>query len=122
MNQKILTQNEITLPKIRNAYYAKIIDKIVEKITIEITPLRVIVFGSIARNEAKNDSDIDLLVIMPNGTHRRKTAHILYRKIREIGVPLDILVTTIEDLEKYQHDPSLIYHQILQEGIEVYAA
>jgi uncharacterized protein len=102
--------------------YTSIIDEIVEQIKTQITPLQIIVFGSIARNEAKAGSDIDLLVIMPNGTHRRKTAHKLYRTIRKIDVPLDILVATLQDLEKYQHDPSLIYHHILQEGVEVYAA
>ncbi len=114
--------NRIDSPKIKDDRYAKIIDEIIQQITIEITPLRIIIFGSIARNEAKSDSDIDLLVVMPNGTHRRKTAHILYRRIRKIDVPLDILVATSSDLENYQYNSSLIYGHILQEGIEVYAA
>ena len=94
--------------------------QVIEQIKVEVTPLQIILFGSIARGEAKSDSDIDLLVIMPNGTHRRRTAHTLYRIIRSIDVPLDILVATPKDLEEHQYNPGLIYHHILQEGITLY--
>jgi len=67
------------------------------------------------------DSDIDLLVVMPEGTHRRHTAQFLYKNVRNIGVPFDILVVTNGDLEKYKNSAGLIYQEILAEGIEVYA-
>ena len=85
-------------------------------------PLRVIVFGSAARGDVKQNSDIDLLVVMPEGTHRRRTAQLLYRKIRGVGVPFDIVVATPNDLEKHKENIGLIYWKILEEGKEVYAA
>jgi len=68
------------------------------------------------------DSDLDVLVVMPNGTHRRKTAQQLYRQIRGLGVPFDIVVATSEDLEVHRSNPGLIYQTILREGTEVYVA
>ena len=88
----------------------------------EIHPLRIIIFGSAARGETEADSDIDVLVVMPGGVHRRHTAQLLYRRIRGIGVPFDILVATTEDLEKFKDNAGLIYRTILLEGKEIYAA
>jgi hypothetical protein len=68
------------------------------------------------------DSDLDVLVVMPNGTHRRKTAQRLYRQISGLGVPFDIVVATSEDLELYKDNPGLIYGTIISEGVEVYVA
>lgn len=98
------------------------IQSLVNKIVEEIHPLRVIVFGSAARGEFTPDSDIDLMVIMPDGTHRRKTSQLLYRKIRGRSVPFDILVATPSDLAKHKDNAGLIYSTILKEGMEVYAA
>ena len=80
------------------------------------------VFGSMARGSIRADSDIDLLVVMPGGVHRRRTAQLLYRKIRGVGVPFDILVATTEDMEKFKDNTGLIYRTILLEGKEIYAA
>lgn len=59
---------------------------------------------------------------MPEGVHRRQTAQRLYRDIRGVEVPFDILVATPSDLERHKDNPGMIYRQILQEGTEVYAA
>ncbi len=54
------------------------------------------------------DSDVDVLVVMPEGVHRRKTARHLYREIRGLGVPFDISVTPPESLEKHKDNIGLI--------------
>ena len=101
---------------------SEIINFLVQRIVEEIHPLRIIIFGSAARDEMNQDSDIDILVVMPDGTHRRHTAQYLYRNIRGIGVPFDILVATPSDLEKHKDNIGLIYRTVLQEGRVVYAA
>ena len=100
----------------------KTINLLVRSIVSAVHPLRIILFGSAARGEFQAGSDIDVLVVMPAGVHRRHTSQLLYRRIRGIGVPFDILVATPEDLEKYQDNIGLIYRTILEEGKEVYAA
>ena len=98
------------------------IEQLVQRIIELVQPLRIILFGSAARGEMGPDSDIDVLVVMPEGVHRRRTAQFLYRQIRGLGVPFDILVATPNDLEKHKDNIGLIYRSILREGREVYAA
>jgi len=104
------------------ATYSEALEYLIQGIVDEVRPLRIIVFGSAARGEMKPDSDVDLLVVMPDGTHRRRTAQLLYRKIRGAGVPFDVLVATEDDLERHKDNVGLIYRTILREGKEVYAA
>ena len=73
---------------------APVINQLVQQIVAAVHPLKIILFGSVVREEAKTGSDIDVLVVMPEGVHRRHTAQYLYRQIRGLGVPFDILVAT----------------------------
>jgi predicted nucleotidyltransferase len=100
----------------------EVIEQLVRRIIEIAQPLRIILFGSAARGEMGPDSDIDVLVVMPEGVHRRRTAQLLYRQIRGLGVPFDILVATPDDLERHKDNIGLVYQSILREGREVYAA
>ena len=98
----------------------QVVDRLVQTVVASVRPLRIILFGSAARGDMGPDSDLDLLVVVPQGTHRRKTAQRLYRQMGGLGVPFDILVATPEDLELHRNNPGLIYQTILREGTEVY--
>ena len=82
--------------------------------------MRIVLFGSAARDESGEQSDINLLVVMPEGVHRRRTAQKLYREIKGLRVPFDIVVATAQDLEKPKDNDGQIYKNALKEGIEVY--
>ena len=98
------------------------LDELVRRVVEAVHPLRIILFGSAARGEMGPDSDVDLLIVMPEGTHRRHTAMGLYRTIRGVRVPFDVVVATPSDLERHRDNPSLIYRTVLTEGRTVYAA
>ena len=98
------------------------IERLVSQIVEAVHPLRIIAFGSAARKEAGPESDLDVLVVMPDGTPRLKTARELYERIRGVGVPFDILVATPSLLDRHRDNPGLIYRTILREGRTVYAA
>ena len=100
---------------------AKVVDQLVHQIVDSVQPLQIVLFGSAARGSFGPDSDIDLLVVMPEGTHRRKTAQKLYREIDGLGVPFDVLVATPIDLEQYKDTIGLIYRTVLREGKVIYA-
>ena len=103
-------------------FNSKVIELLVQSIVEAVHPLKIILFGSYARGKANPDSDIDVLVIMPEGVHCRRTAQLLYKQIKGLGVPFDILVTTPSKLEKHKDNIGLIYQVILKEGREIYAA
>ena len=97
-----------------------VVDKLVANVVSIANPLRIILFGSAAREESGEHSDIDLLIVMPEGVHRRRTAQKLYREIKGLAVPFDIVVATAQDLERHKDNDGLIYKNALKEGIEVY--
>lgn len=100
----------------------KIIEQLVNRIVEAVRPLKILLFGSAVRGEMGPDSDVDVLVVMPEGVHRRKTAQALHLKMSGIPLPVDILVATPDDLERHRDNIGLIYHRILREGREIYAA
>jgi hypothetical protein len=68
------------------------------------------------------NSDIDVLVVMPEGTHRRRTAQRIYRALSGTGFSKDILVVTQKDIRDFGDEPSLVIKPALEEGKELYRA
>ena len=95
---------------------------LVDRIVEAVDPIRVVLFGSAARGEMGPESDIDVLVVVDESRHRRHTAQQLYRSVRGVGVPFDIVVAHPVDLERHKDNIGLIYRSVLQNGREVYAA
>jgi predicted nucleotidyltransferase len=85
-------------------------------------PEKIILFGSTARGEAGRNSDIDVAVVVPDGTHRRMTERSIYRAMLGFGLPVDVVVVTDSDLRKYADSPGLVYREVLREGVLLYAA
>ncbi len=98
------------------------IREIIKRIVNAVEPVRIILFGSAARGDAKTGSDLDICVVMPDGTHRRKTAMLLHATMVGMGIPVDIVVATPSDLLKHRETIGLVYKEILREGLELYAA
>jgi predicted nucleotidyltransferase len=98
------------------------LNAIVRKIVDSVNPIKIILFGSASQSDESQGSDYDILVIMPEGTHRRNTSKLLYKKVAESGIPVDIIVATPNDIEKHKNNIGLIYRSILAEGKELYAA
>jgi len=103
-------------------YNHKTIDDLIGRIVDTVYPLRIVLFGSAARGEMGPDSDIDIMVVMPDGTHRLNTTRYLYRRMFGSGFPVDIVVATPSILERHKNNIGLIYRTVLEEGKEVYAA
>ncbi|MEW6718177.1 MAG: nucleotidyltransferase domain-containing protein [Chloroflexota bacterium] len=82
-------------------------------------PERIILFGSAARGELGPNSDFDLLVVK-SGVHRRHLAQKIYQNMIGIAYPVDIIVVTPEDIERYRHAAGLVLEPALREGIVVY--
>jgi len=96
------------------------IDEIVRRIANAIHPLRVILFGSAARGEMGPNSDVDLLIVMPDGTRRRDASRKAFRALSGLGIAKDVIVVTENDLTNFGKNPSLVIKPALEEGREVY--
>lgn len=99
-----------------------VIQELVRRLVEVAHPVRILLFGSAARGEMRPESDLDVLVIVPDGVHRRKTAQRISRRLIGFPVATDIVVATESDLQQYQDNFSLVYYPAVREGKEIYAA
>ena len=98
----------------------RILEEMVRRVVRATQPLRILLFGSAARGETGTNSDLDILVVVPDGTHRRQAAQAIYRDLSDLGVPKDVVVVTESDLREHGNNPSLVLFSALREGRELY--
>jgi predicted nucleotidyltransferase len=93
---------------------------IVKRIRDNFDPDRIILFGSHARDSADDRSDIDLMIVKSGVQHRRDAAVQVYRALKGLGLPVDVMVTTPEIMEEYKDCWQLVYHDVAKEGQVIY--
>ncbi len=84
-------------------------------------PDRIVLFGSQARGEARADSDLDLLVVIPGIAHRRHAEAAIYAALAGIPLATDVVVTTPDDVDRYQDVVGSVLLPALREGVTIYA-
>jgi predicted nucleotidyltransferase len=103
---------------------AELLKNMADTIAHEVDPERVILFGSHARGEANEHSDVDLLVITskPFGIQnsRRGMAARLGRSLSRFLMPTDILLYTVEEVEAWQGSRNHVITQAMKEGQVLY--
>ncbi len=80
------------------------------------SPVRVILFGSHARNEARPGSDLDFLVIEPNVPDRHAEMVRLRSALHDMRRPIDVLVYSDAQVEEWGEAPGTALHTALTEG------
>lgn len=95
--------------------------EIVDRLTREFAPETIFLFGSHAWGLPESDSDLDLLVVVTDShlPPARRAAD-AYRCLRDIPCPLDILVKTRQEFERFAGVPASLENRILQEGRRLY--
>jgi predicted nucleotidyltransferase len=84
-------------------------------------PRKIILFGSYVRGETNINSDVDMLVIVPDTVaNPRKESVRLQRLLRDILMPMDILVVPESQWEALKDTPGLIYREAWRNGRVVY--
>ena len=97
-----------------------VLQEMVRRLVEAIDPDRIILFGSRARGDARPDSDVDLLVVM-NVTGSKKDVTIqIDRALLDRRLPLDIVVATPEDVERYRRIVGNVIRPALEEGRVLY--
>ena len=98
----------------------QILDEFVGRITKHFNPERIMLFGSLARGTADQHSDIDLLVVMPDGTDRRRTAIAIMEKLGGMGFAKDVLVATPDSIRDEGAVCGYALYYALREGVVLY--
>ncbi len=90
-----------------------------EKLRRDYRAEKVVLFGSFARGEETEDSDVDILVVAPTKERffqRMATVRRLIRGLRD-GFPVAPIVLTVRELEKRQKLGDPFVREILETGI-----
>lgn len=100
----------------------KLLKQLTKAIVDLVHPKRIILFGSAARGDMGKHSDLDIMVVMPDGTHRGDTTGDLYVELPDFGYSQDLVVVTENDLVQYGSNPYMVIYYALKEGRELYRA
>ena len=101
-----------------------IIGQMVEALVEEADPEQVILFGSRARGDSREHSDVDLVVVEaePFGPERSRHKEMLRlrRALRPFRVPVDVLVYSQEDVDYWRDSLNYVLARALREGRVMY--
>jgi len=98
-----------------------LIKKITEKIKKAVSPEKIILFGSYAAGKQKDNSDLDILVIMNSLLPRYKRSVPIYKALAGILIPKDIIVYTPEEVEEWKNVSQAFVTSAISKGKVLYA-
>lgn len=101
-----------------------IVDAVVDALVKELAPEKVILFGSGARGELIEGSDLDLLVVLPELSEDRSEVTRAYRAVGTVKgrPPVDVLVFSSQDVVDWGDVVGHIINEALVDGRVVYDA
>jgi predicted nucleotidyltransferase len=92
------------------------INKAVELLRQAAPGSTIIVFGSCARGEITEDSDLDVLVVEPTVASPHDEIVRLNDVLRPLGMSVDVLVASKETFDYWADTPNTIYYEAAREG------
>lgn len=96
---------------------------VVDRLVGAYIPERIYLFGSVARGDADQDSDYDLMVVVPDDAPlERRGSRLGYQALRGTGIAVDVLVWTRGHFERRSHLAASLPATILRERRLVHAA
>lgn len=96
------------------------LDDIIHRIVEVAQPEKIILFGSAARGDMGSNSDLDLLIVKEGGDADLRAQ--IYDKLYGVRVPVDAILVSPADLERYKDSHALVIKPALRDGIVVYEA
>lgn len=124
MMSKIKEKNQLSMDRILNTdkITPSLVQYIVDKIVQEIHPKKIILFGSYARGDYKNDSDLDLFIEIKD---EEESCRLIRRKIDLLlwgrKFPVDLFVRNQKEIERNIIAQNSFYtHHIFKEGKLLY--
>jgi HEPN domain-containing protein len=96
------------------------LDEVVGRLVTEFDPLRIMVFGSRARGDGREYSDLDLLVVLPQVGDRQPVETALRRAVAGAPVGVDVFATDPDEIERTGDSVGSFLYPVLREGEVLY--
>ena len=81
----------------------QLLEQVVGRLRAASSPVRVIVFGSMATGTTTADSDVDLLVVLDDVADTRQESIRLRDALGDIEMPIDVIVMSSARFEETKH-------------------
>ncbi|MHB9069264.1 MAG: nucleotidyltransferase domain-containing protein [Sedimentisphaerales bacterium] len=96
------------------------IREVAQKIGRQANAKSVILFGSYARGQATEHSDVDILVVAESSLPKHKRSRELYKLFKPYPFGMDIIVYTSAEIELARKSPLSFISTVLQDGKKIY--
>ena len=96
------------------------IREMTRRIVGQFHPDRIYLFGSQARGDARPDSDVDLLIVMPIAGSKQSKRIDIHVALRDLNIPKDIAIVTPEEYTRYHKIPGTLPRIAEKEGKLLY--
>jgi predicted nucleotidyltransferase len=124
MSQALTISKSRRVPTSRTTRRGKphpaILADIVKRVVRAARPERIVMFGSAARGTMGPNSDIDLLVIKEGKFNYWRLLRRIHKHLSGKQAPVDVVIATPEDVERYRHSFCLVICPALEEGKVIY--
>ena len=94
----------------------KTIQQAVARLVAAAKPSKIILFGSYARGDATENSDLDLMVIEREVANKFDEMVRLRQALRPLRIPVDVLVYSQKYVDEWGHLPGTALYWALHEG------
>ncbi len=99
-----------------------VLQRLVDAIVAGTQPRRVILFGSRARGDAKDDSDYDFVVELDTPLPYNEAVATVFAAIAQQHAFVDVIVRKPGEIERRQNDPGYIEWDVAREGVVLFDA
>ena|SRR5207302_1820882 len=100
---------------------ADLLGEIVRRLATGLQPVRIFLFGSHAYGNPVDDSDIDLLIEVPDSKEpRHRRAAVAYGLLQGLAAPTELFVLTSAELERAAMSPLSLEHIVKEKGRLLY--
>ena len=101
----------------------ELLEEIVRRLVEALHPVGIYLFGSHASGTPDKDSDVDLLVVVAEAeAPKAEIEHRGRMSLWGLCVPVDLIVCTLADMDKWSRVPCNLLHTVSEKGQLVYGA
>ena len=98
-----------------------LLEKAVERLKAEFQPEEIYLFGSHVWGTPDEDSDVDLMVILPQSDERPiRRDQRAQRCLGRLPISADVLVRTRREVDRVRDIRGSLTHEVFQKGRKVY--
>ena len=100
--------------------YSKV-DEVIKRIILTFYPKMIIIFGSVARHEAHDGSDLDIFVVFEGDVDEKQMYYDISGLFIGLRLPFDLVIMSEDKFNLYKEMEHSFTHKIVTTGKIVYS-